>query len=316
MRADITPYRKFILIALIVIFGGLTFYYFSTSLLNLSPATIVTSISLLFLLTIFIAIFAAGVDFATVALTQILISLLLLLILYFQNYSMYFSVIIALIYLALQLYAYLMIYYFERSRLQVTWVPIFRIVWYSLSWFLVFLISSFFVLKLDGEVNSSALVKSFIDKSTPLLQTLNLPLPIELPDPEAKVKDVLLEQISKDKQLKNYFNLEYIKINNETLIQSGLSELNRQFKLNLKGEETVSEAVVLYLQQLWQKLGYRQKLIVKIMVFSSIVAIIQPIFWLMGNILSFAALIFFWLFGKLNLYSKEKEQAVKEKIVI
>ncbi len=302
-------FRKYIIVFLILIFGVLSFYYVSATIKNPNTFNVIISLSCLFLFVIFNSILSSVSNLYISAMTHILMAVFLFLFFYNFGVNLITALVISLVYLVLQAYGYLIIYYFEKERLKINWLGIFKTSWRCASWFLVFVVAIIFAIKFDASIFENSAIKNAIEKTNPIFSKLNLP------NPSSKITDFSKLQIPQD-QLQQFKGLNLDMSNLKNIENINLNDISKQLNINLKGQETISDIVVVYLKNFWNGLNDNMKLVAKIIIAVFVITTIQPVFWVLGIILSIIALPIIAILGKLKFYSKETEQATKEKIVV
>ncbi|MEK7673681.1 MAG: hypothetical protein AAB371_00590 [Patescibacteria group bacterium] len=302
-------FRKYIIVFLILIFGALSFYYVSATIKNPNTFNVIISLSCLFLFVIFNSILSSVSNLYISAMTHILMAVFLFLFFYNFGLNLITALVISLVYLVLQVYGYLIIYYFEKERLKINWLGIFKTSWRCASWFLVFVVAIIFAIKFDANIFENSAIKNAIEKTNPIFSKLNLP------NPSSKITDFSKLQIPQD-QLQQFKGLNLDMSNLKNIENINLNDISKQLNINLKGQETISDIVVVYLKNFWNGLNDNMKLVAKIIIAVFVITTIQPVFWVLGIILSIIALPIIAILGKLKFYSKETEQATKEKIVV
>lgn len=302
-------FRKYIIVFLILIFGALSFYYVSATIKNPNTFNVIISLSCLFLFVIFNSILSSVSNLYISAMTHILMAVFLFLFFYNFGVNLITALVISLVYLVLQAYGYLIIYYFEKERLKINWLGIFKTSWRCASWFLVFVVAIIFAIKFDANIFENSAIKNAIEKTNPIFSKLNLP------NPSSKITDFSKLQIPQD-QLQQFKGLNLDMSNLKNIENINLNDISKQLNINLKGQETISDIVVVYLKNFWNGLNDNMKLVAKIIIAVFVITTIQPVFWVLGIILSIIALPIIAILGKLKFYSKETEQATKEKIVV
>ena len=302
-------FRKYIIVFLILIFGALSFYYVSATIKNPNTFNVIISLSCLFLFVIFNSILSSVSNLYISAMTHILMAVFLFLFFYNFGVNLITALVISLVYLVLQAYGYLIIYYFEKERLKINWLGIFKTSWRCASWFLVFVVAIIFAIKFDASIFENSAIKNAIEKTNPIFSKLNLP------NPSSKITDFSKLQIPQD-QLQQFKGLNLDMSNLKNIENINLNDISKQLNINLKGQETISDIVVVYLKNFWNGLNDNMKLVAKIIIAVFVITTIQPVFWVLGIILSIIALPIIAILGKLKFYSKETEQATKEKIVV
>lgn len=323
-------YRKFILGFLILISAGLSFYYVSLVIKTPQIPNIIITLALLFLFSIFNSILFASSRFYYSISVHILTAVAIVLIFNSLLLNLSTAILIAFVYLIFQIYAYSIIFYFEKERLRINWVGIFKGVWYCLSWFLIFVIAVVFMTKFEAQIFKNGFMKNFIIKLEPLF------IKLKLPSPNIKIQELIESQIPQEQtqqlnqfqgisQIQNLLQMQGLNQfsgmklnipNSKEITQMNLNQLNKQFSMKLKGDETVADFAVMYIKKLWSELNDNMKFVIKLIIVVLIASAFQPVFWILGNVLSFVALPLFILLGKFQLYSKETEQVAKEKIVL
>lgn len=305
-------YRKFVLSFLIVLFAGLSGYFIFSAVKN--PAIFNTAISVvfLFLLTIFNSILFAASSLHILLITHILIAAI---VFWFFNYlglSAVTAFAVAVIYFLLQIYGYLRVFYFEKDRLKIHWLAVFKSAWHAISLFLLFAAVFLIMTKFSADSLNEKILSDIIKSMEPVFSKFNLP------SATSTIMELGEKQISKQElqQLQQFQKLGLKPPSVQELTKESVSSLNKQFNLNLKGNETIADAVAIYLKNIWNKLNDNIKLIIKVLLAVLIITTFQPVLWLLGIILGIIALPILKVFEKLHLYSKETEQAEKEKIIV
>ncbi len=307
--------RRIVAVILTAILGVATILALSRALVGFDLGQGITAVALLFCLAIVSSIISAAGVLGPVLAAHGLVAVAIFLITNTQGFGWYFALVLAFAYLGFQLYAYWLIAYFERERLRIHWVGIFRAAWYGLSWFTIVFVASTFVIKLSADINAGGFLKNFIQRTEPIL------VAFKLPSPSATVESVLRQQAAgaansagspQENGAQRFLGQNAIHLPSEVMTKLSLQGLNDQLKLKLRGEETVGEVVVLYLKRLWGGLSDRARLAIRIVMFSMVALVIQPVAWVLGNLLSFVALPLFALLESCRLFERRTESVTRE----
>lgn len=299
--------RRLIAVSLVGLLGVATIFALSRALAGFDLGHGVTAVALLFCLAVASSVLSAAGVLNLVLTAHGLVAIAIFLITNAQGFGWYFALVLALAYLGFQLYAYWLIAYFERERLRIHWVGIFRSAWYGLSWFTIVFVASTFVIKLSADINAGGFLGGFIKRTEPILMAFNLP------SPSATVESVLRQQSNEaESGAQRFLGRNSVRLPNELMVKLSLQNLNEQLKLDLRGKETVGEVIVLYLKRLWAGMSDRAKLAIRIVMFSIVALAIQPFAWVLGNLLSFVALPLFAILERCRLFERRTEAVTRE----
>lgn len=315
--APVLNSRRLIAVSSVGLFGVATIFALSRALMGFDLGHGITAVVLLFCLAIASSVLSAAGILSLVLAAHGLVAVAIFLITNAQGFGWYFALVLAVAYLGFQLYTYWLISYFERERLRIHWVGIFRAAWYGLSWFTIVFVASTFVIKLSADINAGGFLKSFIERTEPILVTFNLP------SPSATVESVLSQQAgelvrqapqssSSGSGTRRFLEKSSVRLPNELMVKLSLQNLNEQLKLDLRGKETVGEVIVLYLKRLWAGMSDQAKLAIRIVMFSIVALAIQPFAWVLGNLLSFVALPLFVILERCRLFERRTETVTRE----
>jgi hypothetical protein len=313
--------RKYIIGALILICAGLSLYYVSLGIKSSDIYKITIALGFIFLFAIFNSILSSAGNFYVLAVVHILVALLLFFFFNGIGINRITNTLIAFIYLMLQLYGYFLICYFEKERLKINWLGIFKTSWRCASWFLVFSVAVIFATQFSADFIESQIMKNLLQKLESAFPQLNLPVQnseiMNFINPQFSPEQI--EQVRQSKEFvqlpqlfKNIPGFSGLDLNN-----SSGKQLNVDFyNLLSKDKKSIADISVIYLKNFWNGLSDNMKIVARMILAVFVITTIQPLFWLLGIFLSIIALPIFKLLEKLKFYEKATEQAEKEKIIV
>jgi hypothetical protein len=266
---------------------------------------------LLFLVAVFLWMILSLIFDLTTQTLVFLVSLVLIAVTIFFNLLLLtadFKVAIStgLIFAILDLFSFWQLQQLAQVRLKVDWPSLFQIKWNAFSWTVIVSMSLFILFSLQAGFVSKEKFIQIMSFTQPLFKQTKFGL-----TPSTTVSELATRSLPDDiKKLNGQLR--------EAAISLAIKQLSERFNVELSKEDTLSESIFKYLNQILKTASQDQVRLYALKLSSIVILIIilQPIFWFWGWILSYLAILPLMLLRRLGLYTIEPETVSRDKIVV